>query len=509
MKSVKKSAKKSTKKSVKKNVKKSVKNKVIAKKVTDKKAITKKVTGKKIIGKKVTTKKVTSKKVVSKKVTTDLYNKEKLQRLLSSAVKLSKADHVEIYCSIEDRQATRFSDNAISQNLAQKNLQIKIASHMGNKIGRVDINSFDKEIIERAIRQSEEIAIILPDDPEYLPPLQKGEGKQYLKSKISKKDVDDHLSFDQIAQKIQEGINSCKKKSAKFAGSYKHSRYQEAYMNSNGLFAHGYYSSVDWTNIVVMPKGESGYAHGMSCNVKDLDFKSTSKEALDKAVAAQNPIDLEPGKYTVILSPEAVDEILMFAFYGGFDAKRSDEGMTFLRGKLGHKVFDSKLTIASDPCNVNAPSLVFDTQGSAFKKRLWVKEGVIENLCYSRYWGHKNNKEVTLYPTNLIVEGNDKISLENLVANTKRGILITRLWYIRFVDPMIPSITGMTRDGTYLIENGKIVSAIKNMRFNDSVVRIFNNIETIGKRRISGEWFRSYIPFMKIKEFNFTSKTAF
>ncbi|MBF0299869.1 MAG: hypothetical protein HQK51_14175 [Oligoflexia bacterium] len=509
MKSVKKKAakkvvKKIAKKVVKKTITKPVKAATKKVTVTNKKAATKKtIATKKIAIKKVATKKVATKKAV------ETYNKEKLQKLLSSAIKLSRADHIEIYCSIEDREATRFSDNAISQNLAQKDIKIRISSHKGNRVGKVELNSFDSKMLENAIRQSEEIVNILPDDPEYVPPLKKSEEKKYLKSLMSIKDMNNHLSFEEIAKKIKEGIDPCKKVGAKFAGSYKHSRYQEAFMNSNGLFAHGYYSAIDWTNIVVMPGGESGYAHSLASNVLDLDFKKTSKEALTKAIAAQNAVDIAPGKYTVILSPEAIDEIILYAFWGGFEAKKCDDGLSYLRGKLGEKVFDSSLTVTSDPTNKFVPSMTFDDQGSAYKKRAWIKNGVIENLCYSRYWALKNNREATLNPTNLIVEGNDKVTIDDLISETENGILITRLWYIRFVDPMIPSITGMTRDGTFLIKDGKIVSAIKNMRFNDSIVRILSSIEKIAKRIPAGEFLRNYIPAMKIRDFNFTSGTTF
>lgn len=468
------------------------------------KKVVKKVTKK--IAKKVTTK-IASK--IVKKDTDNVFDREKLQAILKSAIKLSCADYMEIYCSIEDRQATRFSDNAISQNLLQKNVKIVISSHKGRRVGKVEINSFDKEVIKNAVKQSEEIVDILPEDPEYVLPVSKDEAKKYLKSIIAKKDVNDCLAFDEIAKKIQEGIKSCKKVSAKFAGSYKHSRYQDAFMNSNGVFAHGYYSAIDWMNIIVMPAGESSYAHGTASNVNDLDFKKVTKEALEKAIMAQNPIDIEPGKYSVILSPEAIDEILLYAFWGGFDAKNCDEGLVYLRGKLGEKVFASSLNISSDPNHKAVPTLVFNTNGCAFKKRDWIIEGNIENLCYSRFWAQKNNKEATLYPPNLIMQGNDKLSLDKIIKDTKDGILVTRLWYIRFVDPMIPSITGMTRDGTFLIKDGKIVSAIKNMRFNDSIIRILNNIEVIGKPEATGEFMRNFIPAIRVKDFNFTSKTTF
>ncbi|MBC7892402.1 MAG: TldD/PmbA family protein, partial [Sphingobacteriaceae bacterium] len=209
--------------------------------------------------------------------------------------------------------------------------------------------------------------------------------------------------------------------------------------------------------------------------------------------------------------PSAAAVLLENIFFN-FDARSADEGRSFLskpggKTKLGEKIVDERITIYSDPTNAELPGSPWSGDGQALEKMTWIDKGVVKNLAYSRFWAQKKGVKPVPFPSNVIVAGGTA-SLDDMIKSTTRGILVTKLWYIRFVDPQTLLVTGLTRDGTFFIENGKIKHPIKNFRFNESPIIMLNNLETLGKpeRAVSTESERSYlIPPMKIREFTFTS----
>jgi predicted Zn-dependent protease len=211
------------------------------------------------------------------------------------------------------------------------------------------------------------------------------------------------------------------------------------------------------------------------------------------------------------MEPAATNDLLNFMF-NAFDARSADEGRSFLSKKgganrLGDKLFDEQVNVWTDPWDANAPVLPWD-QGTmqARARRDLIKGGVIASLDYSRYWAQKQRKEAAPPAGNIIMAGGSR-STEELIASTKKGILVTRTWYIRMVDPQSVALTGLTRDGTFYIENGKIKHPIKNFRFNDSPVSMLNNIDELGRPVLIGDTDarKLMIPAMKVRDFNFTS----
>ncbi|MEB0249871.1 metallopeptidase TldD-related protein, partial [Mucilaginibacter sp. 5B2] len=241
-----------------------------------------------------------------------------------------------------------------------------------------------------------------------------------------------------------------------------------------------------------------------------LDTASATRVACMKANASVGARAIEPGKYTVILEPVAATYMLENMFR--FDARSAEEGRSFLSKKgggtrLGEQLVDPKVTIYSDPFNTDLPGSTWGGDGLPRKKTLWIDKGVVKNLSYSRFWAQKKGVQPIPGPSNIIMEGGTQ-SLEELIKGTEKGILVSRLWYIRMVDPQSLLLTGLTRDGTFYIENGKIMFPVKNFRFNESPVIMLNNLEALGKqeRSISVESYRSYlIPPMKIRDFTFSS----
>jgi predicted Zn-dependent protease len=236
-----------------------------------------------------------------------------------------------------------------------------------------------------------------------------------------------------------------------------------------------------------------------------LSTKAATDIAMQKALASATAKALEPGKYTVILEPTAGIDLLQ-NMMRSFDARNADEGRSFLGKKgggtrLGEKLFDERVNIYSDPSNVEIPGSPFAGDGRIQEKVVWVENGVVKNMSYSRFWAEKQGVKAIPAPSGFIFQGGTE-SLADLIKGTEKGILVTRLWYIRAVDPQTLLYTGLTRDGTFYIENGQIKYPVKNFRFNESPVIMLNNLEAIGKPvRANG----SLIPPLKIRDFTFTS----
>jgi predicted Zn-dependent protease len=233
--------------------------------------------------------------------------------------------------------------------------------------------------------------------------------------------------------------------------------------------------------------------------------------AMDKAKRSSGAKALEPGKYTVILEPGATADLLTFMFEG-FDAREADEGRSFMTkkgggNKLGDKIFDERVTLYSDPWDASVAVLPWDEDGVPRARTPIVTKGVVDYLQYSRYWAKLKGKPEIGRPGNLIMTGGDKSTMD-LVKTTQKGVLVTRTWYIRMVDPQTVLLTGLTRDGTFYIENGEIKYPIKNFRFNESPVIMLNNVEEFGKPvRVQPQESPvvMMLPPMKLREFTFTS----
>jgi predicted Zn-dependent protease len=283
--------------------------------------------------------------------------------------------------------------------------------------------------------------------------------------------------------------------------------------NSNGVFGHQEVTSLDYTCTVRTEDGRgSGWVKRSARDAGKFDAREAADVAIEKALRSVEAKALEPGRYTVILEPAATSDLLSYMFFG-FDARRADEGRSFLSKKgganrLGDKLFDEQVNIWSDPWNQDVAVTPWDDGSMLARERQdIIKNGKVASLGYSQYWARKKGVRPIGLPGNFIMAGTDKSTAE-LIANTKKGVLVTRTWYIRMVDPQSVLLTGLTRDGTFYIENGKIKHPIKNFRFNESPVAMLNNIEEIGKPVVIGgeeSPFSMLLPPMKVRDFNFTS----
>jgi predicted Zn-dependent protease len=436
-----------------------------------------------------------------------IYTKEQAQALLKKVLSYSKADECEVSLGGSDGGNIRYALNAVSTAGDVSTTGLSVTSVYGKKAGSASIDEFDEAALERVVRRSEELAQLAPENPEYMPML----GQSVFKEAITYNANTAAMTPESRADMVGKSLQVTRDAKLFAAGFLENSTGFSAVMNSKGLFAYNKSSDVTFSVTTRNEAGTiSGYAARGFTDVSKLDTASATRVATMKANASTGAKAIEPGKYTVILEPVAATYMMENMFR--FDARSAEEGRSFLSKKgggtrLGEQLMDPKVTIYSDPFNPDLPGSTWGGEGLPREKTVWIDKGVVKNLSYSRYWAQKKGVQPIPGPTNIIMEGGDA-SLEDLIKGTERGILVSRLWYIRMVDPQSLLLTGLTRDGTFYIENGKIMYPVKNFRFNESPVIMLNNLEALGKteRSISVESYRSYmIPPMKIRDFTFSS----
>lgn len=440
-----------------------------------------------------------------------IINEKEAKKLLKKVLAFSKADECECNLNGQLTGNIRYARNTVTTAGEVSDLVLAVQSTFGQKMGVATINEFDDASLEKVVRRAEELAKLAPDNPEIMPNLKT--------QKYSKMDTyyesTANVTPEYRAQAADDGIAPSKKKNLVASGFLTDTHTMTAVMNSNGLFAYNVATSVSFSATIRTADGKgSGWVTRDFSDVKKMDTATASKIAIDKSIGSSEAKELEPGKYTVILEP-AASVGLLGRLVNAMGQRAADEGRSFLSYKakegeenppknlLGNKMFDERVNIYSDPHHPDVPTATFAGDGAAVGKTHWVKDGKIENFQNSRYWAKKTGTKYnpTAVGGNWVMDGGDE-SLEEMIKNTRRGILVTRLWYIRALDPQTLLQTGLTRDGTFYIENGKIKYPVKNFRFNESPIVMLNNIEALGKPvRIDG----NMVPPMKVRDFTFSS----
>jgi predicted Zn-dependent protease len=431
-----------------------------------------------------------------------ILSKEEAKKIIDKVLAFSKADEMSVSLSGNRRGNIRYARNSVSTSGETEDLSLSVTSVFGKKSGTSTINEFDDSSLEKSVRRAEEIARLAPDNQEYMPMLAP---QQYLETG-SFAESTANIKPDYRAKAAFDSIDPCAKKNLTAAGYMEDTAGFLAIGNSKGLFGYNKSTSVDFSITVRTADGTgSGYAARDYNDVSKLSTLSATEVAMGKALASAGARAIEPGKYTVILEPTAGVDLLQ-NMMRSMDARSADEGRSFLGKKgggtrLGEKLFDERVTIYSDPQNAEIPGSPFAGDGRPQEKVVWVENGVVKNMYYSRFWAEKNGVKAIPSPSAFIFQGGTQ-SLAEMIKSTEKGILVTRLWYIRAVDPQTLLYTGLTRDGTFYIENGQIKYPVKNFRFNESPVIMLNNLEAIGKPMRAGG---NLIPPLKIRDFTFTS----
>ncbi len=428
--------------------------------------------------------------------------------LLERVLKYSKADECTVNISGEIKGNIRYALNEVSTSGSLINKNLAVQSAFGKKVGIATIDEFDEASLEKVVRRAEELAKLAPENPEHMEEL----GPQkFIKSNAFFESTS-KINAAARAEAVAKSLAVTDKSGLTAAGFLENQSGFSAMMNSKGLFAYYPSTSINFSLTARTSDGTgSGYVIQGYNDVSKLDTEAATKVAAVKSLGSVNAKALEPGKYTVILEPTAAS-VLLENIYFDMDARSADEGRSFFskpggKTKVGEKIVDERVTFYSDPTHSELPSSTWSGDGLPINKIKWIDKGVVKHLAYSRYWAKQKGVEPLPNPSNMIMEGGTK-TLDELIKGTKKGILVTKLWYIRPVDPQTLLLTGLTRDGTFYIEDGKIKHPVKNFRFNESPIIMLNNLEELGKpeRVVSTESDRSYIvPPMKIREFTFTS----
>lgn len=439
-----------------------------------------------------------------------ILSKEDAKKILEKVIGFSKADGIEASLNGNDGGNIRYARNSVSTAGEDSNVVLGVQVNFGKKTGSATVNEFDDASLEKVVRRAEELAKLAPENPEFMDVL----GPQtYGEDSKTFSDATANITPEYRAQAAYSSIEPATKKDVTSAGFLEDNRGFNALMNNKGLFAYNKSTSVNFTVTMRTNDGTgSGWTSRNFNDVSKLDTSEASKIAIDKALQSRNAKAMEPGKYTVILEPNAAADLIGLMF-GALNARQADEGRSFMSKKgggtkLGEKIFDERVNVYTDPWNAEVPAAVWGNNGLARKKMDIIKGGAVQNLLYDRYWASQKNVEPVPFFGNRIMEGGNA-SLEDMIKDTKRGVLVTRFWYIRAVDPQTLLYTGLTRDGSFFIENGKIKHPIKNFRFNESPIIMLNNLETLGKQmRVGGGGpggGASLIPAMKIRDFTFSS----
>jgi predicted Zn-dependent protease len=437
-----------------------------------------------------------------------MYTEQEARTLVEKVVKLSKADECTAQLTGSIDGNVRYALNSVSTSGIINNADLAVQVAYGKRIGTATINEFDDASLEKVVRRAEELARLAPENPEFMPAID----KQTYKPSDTFVEKTAAITPEYRATVAADCIEPCRKDKLVAAGFFSDSARFTAIANSKGNFGFQKSTNVDFTCTVRTDDGRgSGWVARNLGDVSKFDAKSDIKTAIQKAKGSVDAKALEPGKYTVILEPAASAGLISFMMFG-FDARQADEGRSFLSkkgggNKVGEKVFDERVNLYADPWDSQSAVVPWDDDGLPREKTPIVTKGVVEYLQYSRYWAHKQGKKAIGQPGNIIMVGGDK-STQDLIKSTKKGVLVTRTWYIRMVDPQTVLLTGLTRDGTFYIENGEIKYPIKNFRFNESPAIMLNNIEEIGKPVRVGDDespFVMMIPPLKIRDFTFSS----
>jgi predicted Zn-dependent protease len=436
---------------------------------------------------------------------TEKDSKEITEKILSFV----KADDAQVGVSSEKTSFSRFARNAFltSGNTVERGANITV--WIKGKRGSSSVSDFSDASLKAMVSQAEQTAEISPVDREYLPTL----GAQTYKPSNGFVESTANLSLNGRAKVIGDILKNSTKAGVISAGFHQTHALTNAFATKNGNFGFERRTNASLSTTARTEDGmSSGYFARGHFDINRLDTGRIAREAIRRALDGRNAKTIEPGVYTVILEPQAVADLL-----GGlsfqFDARSAEEGRSpySLSGgktKLGQKIFDERINIYSDPWNAELPASMSAQGGIPAQKIYLVKNGVLENLIYSRFWAKKSGKEPTPGPVNTIMESSEKAaSLAEMISSTQKGLIISRFWYIRATDPRTASQTGLTRDGIWMIEKGKITYPVRNFRFNQSIIQMLapGNVEMIGAPERVGDGNAALLPALKLKAFNFTS----
>jgi PmbA protein len=461
-----------------------------------------------------------------------MLNKERAGDIFDCIRKYSTADEVEVLFYGGKSALSRFANNTIHQNVAEENYEVSVRTAFDGRTARATTNKFDEQSIRRVVQASEALARVQQPDPDLLPMPDAGEGARTTQTLPSRHfEQTAAVTPEQRAESVGKIVRIATKHKLTTAGIFSTSESVEGVFNSHGLSDWHTQTSSE-ISITMLAADSSGWQKANSPDVGNLSAQELAETAAKKGIESAHPREIPPGKYTVILEPAAVLDMVGFMFFD-FGGLSILDQRSFLNNRVGAKLFGDNINISDDVVHTLQSGAPFDGEGVWRRRVSLVEDGIVKRLVYARATADKMKNseykdkvgiieptghgfpipnEMGEAPMNIVFDPpKDPKTIDQMIASTSHGVLVTRLWYIREVDPYEKILTGMTRDGTFYVQDGKIRHGIRNFRFNESLIHMLSNVEEMGTPvRASGEEsFDMVVPAMKVNDFNFTEVTKF
>jgi predicted Zn-dependent protease len=414
----------------------------------------------------------------------------------------SKAPECELSLARWQSSFSRFAANEVTTAGSVLDTRVQITSTREGKSGEATVSDLSPESLKAALRLSEQLMELAPPDPEWV----EGLPAQKYPTIVGFHGPTASAGAAQRLRGVKAGLELARAEKLEGSGFFESEARYSAIANKRGNFAFHRNTSVGYSTTMRTPDGTgSGWAGGDGPRLADVDPAALARRAAAKAKASARPRALPPGRYTVVLEPRAVVDLLG-ALPGALSARRADEGRSFFSragggDRIGDKLFHESVTIRSDPFSSQLPGRPWAAEGLPARATTWIDKGVLKALSMGRYWARKTEREPMPFSGSLLMEGGSG-GIEDLVSKCQRGLLVTRFWYIRSVNPQTIQLTGLTRDGVWLVEKGSIVAPVNNLRFNESPANLLANIEALGAAVSTGD---AVVPPILARDFNFSS----
>jgi PmbA protein len=448
-----------------------------------------------------------------------MLGKKKTREIADTILARSAADQTEVVVLAGDHYLTRFANSAIHQNVAETDTEVRIRVVLGTRVGVATTNALHGDALVRTLERAQDIARLQPENPDF----QSLPGPQPISDVTAFSDATANCTPEQRAQGAGTICLMARDAGLVASGALTSSVFEMAVANSLGIFAYYPTTHAD-INTVIMSETSAGYASALALNVNELDFESIGREAVEKCLNSQNPRTLEPGEYEVILEPYAVQDFVQMMAWTGFSAVALQEGRSFMAGKIGQQIVDQRVSIWDDGLSLDGLPWPFDFEGVPKQHVDLIENGVARGVVYDSYRAGKEEGKISTghalpapnalgpLPLNIFFAPGDA-TIEEMIAGTELGLYVTRFHYTRPAEPTKVVITGMTRDGTFLIKDGEIAYPVKNLRFTQSYLEALDHVDMIGKepRLLLGmrDIARNSVPALKLSRFTFTGATEF
>jgi len=447
-----------------------------------------------------------------------MLGEEKIREITTKVLSLSQADQTEVLVFSDDSQLTRFANSYIHQNVAERDVQVRVRAVVGKRIGVASTNDLSSDSLEKVVETALAMARLQPENPDFISlpePAPISEVRAFSEATAG-------FTPEARARAVGSICRRAVENDLVASGAFNTSVQEIAVANSLGVFAYFPTTLAD-LKTVIMGDDSSGYGASIAWDVEQMDAEAVGAEAVDKALRGRNPREIEPGRYTVILEEYATEDILEMLSYVGLGALAVQEGRSFMCDRFGEQIVGSAISLWDDGLDPRGLPLPFDFEGVPKERVSLIENGVAMNVVYDSYTAGKEGKASTGHglpapntfgpiPVNMFMAPG-QATLEEMITSTERGILVTRFWYTRPVHPKLAIITGMTRDGTFLIEKGEVAYPVKNLRFTQSYLDALSSVEMVGRTtKLVHSVFElngNHVAALKLGEFEFTGVTEF